>query len=185
MKNTKIAQRYAKAFLDFSIEKNLLEAANNDMLLVSTVCSENRKLRLVLSSPVIRTGKKQSIITEIFSKHINKISSLFISIITKKGREEFVYDIAMQFNKLYKEEMGIKTAILKTAVAIDDELRKNIIKILEEDTSSKIELSEEIDENLIGGFLLTIGDKQYDASILSKIKKLTKEFEVNIYEKGF
>jgi len=185
MKQTRVATRYAKALFDFSIEENLLEKVYEDMILVLKVCDSNKDFKQMLFSPIIKTKKKQSIVKEIFGKHIDEISLIFIFIIIKKRREIHIEQISNQFIKIYKNYHGIKTALIKTAVEIDDNIRKIIVEKLEDFTKSQIELIEEIKKELIGGFVLNIEDKQYDASIKNRIKKLSKEFEMNIYEKGF
>ena len=185
MKEGIIAIRYAKALFDFSIEKNILEKAFHDMSLVFNVSKENKSFRQLLANPIIKTNKKQNIIKEIFQKHIHEITIRFLLIITNKRRDIYIESIAEQFIKLYKEHKNIKTVHLQTAIEIDEKIRKSIIKILEEETKSEIELIEDVKKELIGGFILNVDDSQFDASIRNKISKLSQDFNVNIYEKGF
>ena len=140
MKETRIAIRYAKALFDLSIEKNNVELINDDMRLVHDVCKENKDFVLMLSNPIVRTDKKLAVIHDIFEKHLQKMSMLFMDIITKAGREDFIDLIAEQFTKLYKEYKGIITTSLQTVVAIDDNIRRQLIDLLEKQTESKIEL---------------------------------------------
>ena len=122
MKEIKLASRYAKALFDFALEQKMLEQVKDDMDLVVAVCKQNRDFRLMLQSPIIFTDKKESIITEIFGKHIQKISYHYLLIITRKNRESLIDGIAKQFIEQYKEFKNMTTAELATAVEIDPEM---------------------------------------------------------------
>jgi F-type H+-transporting ATPase subunit delta len=114
---------------------------------------------------------------------MNKLSISFFEIITRKGRESYLEVIAKEFTRQYKEMRGIQIAIITSAVGLDDKLRKEVYDIIKKSADSEIELVEKVDKNLIGGFVLRMGDKQYDASIASDLKRLTKEFSSNPYIK--
>jgi len=185
MQDTRIDKRYAKALFDIAIEQNLLEEIYADMNSIRKVCLSNRDFVHMLFSPIIKSNKKLAIINEIFGKEFNVVTLEYFQIIIRKRREEFIAGIAEAFTELYKEHKGIKTAYLKTAVAIDDTLRNRIKEMLHAQTGCEIELVEMLKKDLIGGFVLTMDDKQYDASILKQIKELHKDFDVNLYVKGF
>ncbi|MFC2101255.1 ATP synthase F1 subunit delta [Bacteroidota bacterium] len=178
MRESKISKSYAKSYFDLSQEEGFLEAAHNDMKFIHEVCISNK-------NPIIKPKKKQIVIGEIFGKQIEKLSLAFLDIIVKNSREEYIEGIAKGFIDQYRKYKNIKTAYLKTVVKIDDDMRNRIKEILEKQTSADIEIIEEVDENIIGGFILSIDDKQFDASILFKMKKLIKEFEQNIYIRKF
>lgn len=185
MKEIKLASRYAKALFDFALEQNVLEQVKEDMDLVVSVCMQNRDFKLMLDSPIIFTDKKEAIITEIFSKHLQKISYHFLVIITRKNRESLIDGIAKQFIEQYKVFKNITTAQLTTAVSLDLAVKEKVITLLKEQTQGEIELIEEIKKEMIGGFVLSYKDYQYDASIKRQIKELKKEFGTNLYIRGF
>lgn len=185
MKETKIASRYAKALFDFALEQKVTEQVKNDMDLIVSVCSNNKDFRLMLTSPLIYSEKKEAIIAEIFGKHIQEMTLQFLFIITRKRREAFIEGIARQFIELYKEYKNITTAELVTARELGSELRDKVIAELKNQTKGEIELIEKIKEELIGGFVLSYKDYQYDASIKKQIKKLRREFDTNLYIRGF
>jgi F-type H+-transporting ATPase subunit delta len=185
MRNTKIASRYAKALLDLVLEKQLLEKARDNMQVLANVCKSNKDFRKMLESPVIRSDKKMSVLKVLFGESFDPAIMGFLLILTSKRREMYLGIIADEFIKIYKEYLGIKTARLITAVPADEALTKKIIKILEDYTKKKIELTEEVDESIIGGFVLQVDDYQYDTSLVNELNKLRKEFRENIYEKGF
>ncbi len=180
---TKVAKRYAKSLISLSNEQGVIDAVNNDMKLFTTVCSENHDLALLLSNPIIHGDKKLSILKQIFEKQMNKVTMTFFQIVVRKGREKYLLQIAKDFIDQYKTLKKILTAEIISAVGLDDKLRKQVYNLLRNDTNSEVELVEKVDKKLIGGFVLRIGDLQYDASVASSIRKLTQSFAENPYVK--
>lgn len=185
MQEGRIAYRYARALFEPALEMDILEAVYKDMLLVREVINENKDFCLFLANPVVRADKKKIILHEIFEKHLNKITMLFLDIITKSDREDYLKLIANKFIKLYKQYKRIITTTLQTVVKIDEDTREKLIKLLEDQTKSKIELIEELDEDLIGGFVFKYENLEYDASIRRQIQRLKRDFKSNLYIKGF
>jgi F-type H+-transporting ATPase subunit delta len=186
MKGTILASRYAKSLLTLAIQTNALEQVKNDMKMIFDVFQENRDLRRLLKSPIIKSDKKQAILKELFGSSITKISLEFLNIITFKRREHYLGEIARQFVKQYNQYKGIEVAIITTASKIDDKLRQQILKLVKTTNDSQsIELVEKIDRDIIGGFVLTVGDKEYDASLSSRIRELKQEFAKNLYIRDY
>jgi len=183
MAETKVARRYAKSLLDLAKEKGELEAVNNDMKLLAEVCNSNRDLRVLLGSPIISSDKKLSILKRVFSGKISALSMSFFDIITRKGREAYLEAIAVEFTRAYKEFKGIQTAIVTSAIGLDDKLRAEVYKMVKESLNSEIELIEKVDKDLIGGFILRVGDKQYDASIARDLRLMRQELIDTSYVK--
>jgi F-type H+-transporting ATPase subunit delta len=185
MRETRIAIRYAKALFELSLEQNSLEQTNLDMLLVHDVCEQNRDFRLMLSSPIIKSDTKQKMMKLLFETRIGKLSLAFLNIITSKRRESFIDPVASQFLALYKEQKGILSVVLTTAVDAGEDIRNKVKALVGGFSHKEIELVEEIKGEIIGGFILKFGQYQFDDSIRKKIMKLKREFNINIYEKGF
>lgn len=185
MKEKRVANRYAKALFDLAVEKNILEKIKADSELIYNVCRQNHEFILMLRSPIIKESKKLLILKNVFEKSINEMSFKFLVIITRNRREGLIMDISEQFIEIYKKFKNILSANLTTAVEVDKEIRESIVRLLKKHTESKIELSEDINEELMGGFVVSFDNKQYDTSILRQIKNLRKEFDINLYEKGF
>jgi F-type H+-transporting ATPase subunit delta len=183
MIETKVANRYAKSLIDLSNEKGSLDAVSNDMKLFVEVCSQNKDLVLLLSNPIINSDKKIKILRSIFGEKLNKLTILFFEIVVNKGREKYLFQIAKEFLSQYKLLKGILTAEIISAVGLDDKLRKQVYDVIRNNSNSEVELVEKVDKNLIGGFVLRIGDRQYDASIAASIRKLTQAFSSNPYVK--
>jgi F-type H+-transporting ATPase subunit delta len=179
MAETKVAGRYAKALIELAIERGVLEEVKNDMELLVNCCDANRDLSAMLKNPVIHGYKKLSVMKQLFEKRMNKLSIAYIDIITKKSREPELEGIARQFVNLYKVNKGIQIAVITSAVGLDAKLRAEVLTILKNETKSEVELVEKVNKNLIGGFILRVGDKQFDASIAKSLRAIAKEFKTS------
>jgi F-type H+-transporting ATPase subunit delta len=182
---SKITHRYAKALLDLAITESNLDACYADMKLIEEVCAENSDFVLLLKSPIINMDKKISIINEIFGKKLSKITSLFINIITNKKRESLIPLIAQNFIALHKTHNKIATAKVITASPLDEGLRAEVSKYVKSKTDFNIDLIEEIDEAIIGGAIIKMGDQQLDGSVRRNIKELKNTYNKNLYIKDF
>ena len=181
MKNTKIALRYAKALFELAEENNLLASSFNDMQLVYDVCKTSSDFKKMLTSPIVKYDKKKAIFNQIFEAQINKISLAFILIIAQKRREVYLQDIAENFISLYKDFKNIQVVTINTAKKLEPNYKTNLIEKLTKFTNKEIELIENIDSSIIGGFIINIGDRKYDTSIKNRVLGLKKEFINNVY----
>ena len=176
---SRAASRYAKSLLSLSSDQKSLEEVNKDMKFVADTCKSSSKLILLLKSPIVKTDKKLAILNAIFSNKIGKLVSSFIEIITKKKREAIILDIARAFNEQYNTHKNITSAKVSTAIALDKELKSKIMAIVKTASKGDVEIEEEVNKDLIGGFVIKIGDQQVDSSINSKLQKLKREFSTN------
>ncbi|HEY0029711.1 MAG TPA: ATP synthase F1 subunit delta [Bacteroidia bacterium] len=185
MQGTRVATRYAKSFIDLTMELGVLEQAYADMKLVVDVCKSNHDFVVFLKSPIVKTDKKQAVLKEIFSGKLNKVTDTYIHLITDKKREVYLAEIAAEFVNQYKIKKQILTAVVITASGLDETIRKKVMEIVKGASKSDVVLEERIDKNLIGGFVLRVGDKQIDASIARKLNLLKRNFNENPFIKEF
>jgi F-type H+-transporting ATPase subunit delta len=186
MVDSRAASRYVKSLLSLAVEKNALEAVHSDMLLFSKLIEGNRQFELLLKNPIIKHEKKRDILQKVFSGRVHPLTLSIFDILTRKNREPLLPAIAKEFHTAYNQHKGIGKATITTAVPLDTELRnefENITKKLSE--KDKVELIEKVDKDMIGGFVLNVGDRQIDASIKNKLKALKVQFSHNPYIKEF
>lgn len=184
MKNTRVTLRYAKSLLALAEEQNQLADCKSDMEAIVVACNESRELSLLLKSPVVKTDKKLAILNEVFAG-FGPLSKSFINIITNKKREVLLEEIAERFLVVYKTHQGIETAVVTTAIPLDEEMRASIQSFVQQHGKGQVELTEKVDEKLIGGALIRMGDKQLDATVLRQINDLKQTFNKNLYIKDF
>ena len=179
MAGTRAARRYAKAVLELAKDQNLADVVNNDMKLMATTINDNMDLDNVLQSPIVRSSAKKSVLIEIF-KNTNTISLGLIDTLIVNKRLNLLGVIASEYNKLYDKLMGTQVAKVTTAVALTEDLRSKVLAKVKELTGSKeVTLENIIDESILGGFILRVGDIQYNASVADKLGKLRREFTLN------
>lgn len=181
MKGVRVSSRYAKSLLLLAIEQNMLEEAYRDMKSIAKVCKENRDFLVFLRSPIVKADKKVKVIQKVFDGQLGKLVSGFIDIITNHRRENALGEIAASFVLQYKEYNKITTAELVSAVKLDDAQRNAVIEKIKKSFTATIDIKETIDPSIIGGMIVRVGDKQFDASITRKLKEMRKDFSTNAY----
>lgn len=186
MSVNRIATRYAKSLLDLAVEQNVLDAVKNDIeAFVKMV--ENRDLLLLLKSPIINATKKENVFDALFGNKFNKLTNAFFNIVLKKGRETFLPEIGKEFLSQYKKLIGLTTVTLTTATPVDaanlDAIKTRLLASSE--TEKDVEIISKTNPEIIGGFVLQIGDKLYDNSIAYKLKQIRKTLSNKEYIKEF
>jgi F-type H+-transporting ATPase subunit delta len=177
MSNSKAASRYAKSLIDLSTEQNSMEAMRADMISIVQVIDANPVLGAILNNPIIPLDKKAGILKNIFADKVHLVTQTFLNLIVSKGRAGIVYETAKAFMSQYNALKGIITAEVTSAIALTDLNRTEIIAIVKREVgANEVIIKEKVDERLIGGFILKVGDRQFDASISSSLNKLKKEF---------
>ncbi len=186
MKGSILSTRYAKSLLGLAIERNALDAVYADMQAVESACTENRDLSLLLKSPVVKTGKKLSILDAVFGGTLSELSMAFITLLANKRREYHLEGIASAFILQYKAHNNITTATVTSAVTLTDEVRTKLRTMVKASyPDQEIELNETVDPELLGGFIIRVADKQVDASIKRSLVEMQMEFNKNPYVKDF
>jgi F-type H+-transporting ATPase subunit delta len=170
-----VANRYAKSLIELASESNQVEAVRSDMKLIQKICDENREFNLFLKSPIIKTDKKIEVLNNIFDKKISSISLSFLKLITSKHREAIIEEISKAFEDQYKVNNNIFTAIVTSANGLDKKTKEKVIGLLKDQMKGEVELIEKIDSKTIGGFVLTIGDKQIDKTVARQLSNMKKQ----------
>lgn len=180
MPNPRLASRYAKSLLDLSIEKGQLEQVFADMQWLQAACKSNRDFVLLLKSPVVSGDKKNKILDAVTGNKLSGLTRAFNTLLINKGRESHLPEIAAAFISQYKEYKHIHTIKLTTATPISDSVKNAIVdQVKKSGGLENIELEEKVDEGIIGGFVLQVGDKLVDASIAYDLKAIARQFSNN------
>jgi F-type H+-transporting ATPase subunit delta len=187
MQNPRLASRYAKSLLDLAIEQNSVSATMQDIDLLNSICVQSRDFTNMLRSPVIPADKKHAIINAVIGDKLSDLSKAFITLLVNKGREANLPEIAKAFIEQYKELHNIKTVTLTTATpvseAVKEAIRKKVVASMP--SHMKIELQEKVNADLIGGFVLQMDDKLFDASIRRDLNDVKAQFLKNLYISNF
>jgi len=177
MLNPRLAGRYAKSLLGLAIERGQLDIVYKDMQYLHQVAEINKEFVVVLKSPVIAPDKKEAILAAVTNGNISELTDLFIRLLIRKGREMNLPEITGAFIAQYKEIQQIYPVKLTTAVPVSEEVKQEIVsKVREQSDMKNIELTAVVDEDLIGGFVLQIGNSLVDASIAYDLREIKKQF---------
>lgn len=181
MAGGRLASRYAKSLLDLAVEKGLLDTVQADMHVLDAAIEGSRDLQLLLSSPTVKADKKNAILSQIFKGNVSDLTMGFITLLTNKGREGVLGGVVNSFIDQVRAYKGIVLAEVTSAVALEAATLQKVNATAAQLAGKQIELVQKVDNALIGGFILRVGDKQVDHSVLGKIKSLKREFAENDY----
>ncbi|MCF6297846.1 MAG: ATP synthase F1 subunit delta [Flavobacteriaceae bacterium] len=181
MNESRAAIRYAKAILSLSLDSKKADIIDADMLLIASTVEENVDLQLMLNSPIIKSEQKKSILVAIFDKKVDAISIKLINLLVENKRLALLPEVAKQYIFIYDKHKGNQVAKVTTAIPLTADLEKKVLAKIKEITGKNVTLENSVDPTIIGGFILRVGDKQFDTSILGKMNNLRREFENSTY----
>lgn len=172
MSEIKVALRYAKSLLEESVSQGQEEKIKADIDLFTECIDSSRDLRVMLGNPIVGFDKKAEILKMIFSGKVEDLTLNFFHIVCKKGRASNLVVIAREFENQYYAYKNINKASIITAIELDKSLKGEFVKIIEEGFGKKVDLSDTVDKDLIGGFILNMNHRQVDESIRHKLNQL-------------
>ncbi|MBC7759300.1 MAG: ATP synthase F1 subunit delta [Phormidesmis sp. FL-bin-119] len=177
MSEIQVATRYAKSLIDLAGEQKAVEAIKKDIELFLETCRANPELQAILKNPIISLDKKANILDGLFSGKVHDMILSFFRIVVRKGRAEILFGTAKEFITQYNVIKNVVKATVTSASPLSQENISQIEDVVKKSTNGEVILTSIVDPKLIGGFILKVGDKQFDTSISSKLNKLRKEFE--------
>jgi F-type H+-transporting ATPase subunit delta len=175
MSSTRAAIRYAKAILEIADFKKVASEVNADMTLIASTITSNSELSFFIQNPLIITETKKDVVSEVFAS-VHAVTKSLFHLLLENKRFEILDRIAVEYNKLFDVMNGVEVAKVTTAVAMDAALEAKVsAKIASISSNKKITIENTVDPSIIGGFILRIGDKQYNASIADRLQVLKRE----------
>ena len=174
------AQRYAKAILDLAKERDNASEVNAQMKTIVNTIDASEDLQQMLNSPVVKSADKRAALRQIFNDG-NAITMGLFDILIDNKRLDALGDVAKTYVFLYDKMNKTEVATVTTAVPLTKELEGKVLAKVKELTGNDVTLENKIDESIIGGFILRVGDLQYNASIANKLNNLKREFSNEAY----
>lgn len=178
MSEQRAAYRYAKALMDLAVEQGKVREIEADMALILDTIQESDALKDMLHSPVITDQDKSKALKALF-KEAQPLTSELFNLLATNRRVDILRQVGEQYSALFEKMQGQDVATVVTAVALNAALEKKILKQLEGITGRELVIENKIDPHLIGGFILQMGDLEYNASIASKLDNLKRELVKN------
>ncbi|MCV9929726.1 ATP synthase F1 subunit delta [Flavobacterium sp. LS1R49] len=174
MASTRAAIRYAKAILDLANSKGVAEAVNNDMESIASTIDANAELSTFIQNPTTKVEVKEKALLEVFA-NVNGVTQGLFHLLYENKRFEILDAIAVEYSKLFDESNGVEVAQVTTAIPMDAALEAIVLAKIATLSDKKITIENIVDASIIGGFILRIGDKQYNASIANRLQVLKRE----------
>ncbi|NRD22129.1 ATP synthase F1 subunit delta [Winogradskyella litoriviva] len=178
MSGSRAAIRYAKAVLSIATDQKSAEVVNSDMKSITKAISGSEDLNQMLQSPIVKSSDKKSVLISVF-KNANTATINLIDTLIANKRLPLLNDVASSYIQLYDEMRGSQVASVTTAIPLTEDLKTKVLAKVKELTGKEAEVENIIDESILGGFILRVGDIQYNASISNKLNKLKREFTLN------
>jgi len=174
MASTRAAIRYAKAILDLANSKGVAETVNNDMKLIASTIGTNAELSTFIQNQTTKVEVKESALLEVFA-NVNGVTKGLFHLLFENKRFEILEAIAVEYIKLFDESNGVETAKVTTAIPMDAALEAKVLAKVATLSDKKITIENIVDPSIIGGFILRIGDQQYNASVANRLQVLKRE----------
>ncbi|WP_312763615.1 ATP synthase F1 subunit delta [Epilithonimonas sp.] len=178
MLTSKVAKRYAQGLLDFTQESGNTESVFNEMKDIVKIMSQSKDLNQFFSTPIIDARKKEAIALEIF-KDFSPVAKNIIRLIIKQGRESQLKGIAQEFINKVEDIKGTQRISLTSASKLSEQNIQKIIADSKMVNVTNYDLETIIKPEIIGGYILRVGDQQIDASVRTQLNNIKKEFQLN------
>ncbi len=181
MKGARPALRYAKAILNLAKETKTDSLVNDNMKFIAGTIAGSSDLKRMLKSPVVKAADKRKVLTALFGDKVDAIIKGLFNLLEENKRMIMLETIAKQYSIIYDYDKRIQVAKVTTAVVLTKELEDKIQAKIVEITGESAGIENIVNPNIIGGFILRVGDVQYDASISNQLSELRREFDNSHY----
>lgn len=166
-----VARRYAEAAFEISREAGKLDVWERDLRALRDAITDPR-LAEVVEHPAVPFAEKERAVRAIVGEAVAREPMSLVLLMIRRGHPGQIGRTVERFEELVRRERGIARAEVRTALALDAEQRRAVMDRLAELTGEQIEIDEAVDESLIGGISVRIGDRLYDASVRSRLERL-------------
>lgn len=167
------AGRYAQAAFELAKENNALEAVEQDFQRFSTAWRESPDLRAAASSPLIDPQEKAAALTAVARRlGMSELGQKIVGVASQNRRAAELPAIAAAFRAMVARERGARRVEIVSARPLRGAERDSIVEALSQKLGTKVEPETSVDQSLIGGFVVRVGSRQFDASIKAKLDAL-------------
>jgi F-type H+-transporting ATPase subunit delta len=170
--SSKVSKRYARALFKEGKEKDKLDVLREDLLQLEKLYEKSPEFRKLVNSPVVPSKVKKESFKEIFEGKLDKITFNFIDLLISAGRENLLMDIAEYYGQILDDHYGIVRGMVYSVLPLSEDEISELKKSLEKVTGKKVILSQSRDKSLLGGFIVKIKDRVFDASLKNQLDKL-------------
>jgi ATP synthase F1 delta subunit len=167
------ARVYAEALFDVARDRGKLDAIRDELGQFVDAVDGNRELQVFLFSPYFSSAEKVAGLKRAVSGADAELLN-FLELLIERHRMPELFRIRRQFDELWKEENRRIEVTVTSAVDLDPAEVERIGEEIERQTGRDVELSSRVDEGILGGIVLQVGNMVLDASIRNRLEKLRK-----------
>lgn len=169
---TDIAHRYAGAWLEAAAERELLEPVRGEIAAFEQLCRDSEPFVDFITDKVIPGDVKQRILGELFEGRVQDITLNFLYLLASRRRERFLPEVLEACRTILDEWDGIVNADVASAVALSDGQESDLKSGLEARTGKRVRMRTTVDRDLIGGFVVRVGDQVFDSSLATQLQRV-------------
>ena len=170
-----VAKRYASALFEVGVEDNTLDTFVEEFGALIGILKENGNFFNALKTPLIPKGEKKELLENVFKGKVNQQLLNFIKVLIDKDRVSVIELINVEFKKLSNEHKNTADAIAVTAIPLAPDKMEALKKQLSKITGKNVEITNVIDEEVMGGILVKIGNEEIDGTVKGRLGKLKEE----------
>ncbi len=168
----KLAEKYGMAIFELADEKNLLEAVQQELAMVSELFAEHPDLQPFVSNPRVPSVAKRDVLRQVFADKVQPFILSFLLLVADRRRETILPDIIKAYNRFLNERRGLVEVRVTTARQLADAEYEALASRLGKRLDRQVVLEKAIDPSIIGGVVVRIGDKLIDGSVVRQLKQL-------------
>jgi len=171
-----ISTRYARAIYGYAAEKGTETALCEGMRYLAKNFSQFPALRGIMSDPTLTAEQKIEVLNTAADARANETLQQVIRLVVKNKRSNYIENIALMYDQVYRKAKGIVTVGLTTVEPADETMKESLISVIAQVTDKQVEFQAKTDSGIIGGFILEVEDKRLDASVKEQLRIINYEF---------
>ena len=169
-----LARRYASAIFSTAKDAGAIDQVGAALRQIMSALSADEKVAQFYYAPIIDRAEKQKVLREAFEGKVPDIALHTVLLLVRKRREVLLSAIVEQYDRMAMAERGFESLVVTTARRLSDEQAKRLIARLENHYGKKFEVEQRVDEHLIGGIRITMGDRTIDGTVEGRLSELSR-----------
>ena len=169
-----IAEVYARSLFEVAKEHDVLDRVHDELAEFAEALSEDRTLQVFLFSPYFSSDEKRDGVKKVVSDADERIEN-FLELLAERHRMPALFRIKREFDALWADEHKLLPVTVTSAVELDEGLAEDIAKRIQEQTGRTVELSSNVDPDVLGGLMVRVGNMVLDDTVRNKLERLRKQ----------
>jgi F-type H+-transporting ATPase subunit delta len=167
-----VAGRYAEALYQIAVQDNIVDQLESELKAVDSVLAESEPLRKIILHPRISANEKKEVLASLFQDRISEVALNFLGFVMDCQREAFLVDITEYFTGMANKARNISDIQVTSAVELTEQEKTNMAAAMAKCTGTKVKLAYDVEQELLGGVVVRIGDKVIDGSVRTRLQTL-------------